>query len=164
MRRHRGRRSNRARCGRFAPLHPSIHLRTWALSLSCLPFSSLTLQSGTEQCISEVLYCRRAIILDPNVASSVRATLTQKLQFDTDDHLEDDLPLRSRVLPLSTCFMRMERGPTTTIPRATLQGLIQLSGTHMSQLYSLSTTPRRDLNQSYRHRRSPRMANVSVHY
>lgn len=71
----------------------------------------------------------------PNVASCVRATLLQRPQFDSLDHLEDILPLRSRVLSLSSCFMRMERGPTTTIPKATLQGLIQLSDMHMSQLY-----------------------------
>lgn len=43
-------------------------------------------------------------------SESVGATLTQKLQFDTDDHSEDYLPLRSRVLSPPFSFMRMERG------------------------------------------------------
>ena len=86
-------------------LHSTRAFSAAHLSLVCL--SSL-LQSG----VSEVLY-RRRVILIPNVATWVHAALIQKLQFDTDDHLEDDLPLRSRVLSPSTCFMRMERGPTT---------------------------------------------------
>ena len=87
---------------------PSL-LRSWnSVSLVRL-FLHL---SSSNQAFSNAYPTYFIVILDLNVATSVRATLPQNLQFDTDDHIEDDLPLRSRVLALSSSFMRMERGPT----------------------------------------------------
>lgn len=124
--------SDRARCGRFAPLQ--------RCALETQPLFCLLFHHSSNQAYSNA-YPRYFIVAESSLAHTRHATLTQKLQFDTDDRLEGDLPLRSRGLSLSSCFMRMERGPAVTIPRASLQGLIQLSDMHMSQLYSLPTTP-----------------------